>query len=300
MHNNKLKGIFVPAATAFDANGDVDPVRLAENYRAWQRTAIRGLMILGTNGECKQLTDRESLLVVETAAQARQPDKTLIVGAGRESLHATLAFIDLLAPHAERIDYLSVMTPHFFAKLMTDDALYGYYCAVADRSPVPVLLYMAPAYANGVTISADLACRLADHPNIAGIKDTSTDSMEALMTRLSGREDFTVLAGSVSNLMTCLRMGGSGGVVSAANYFPDECAHIANLYLSGDAEASTQAYGELMPLIRNTGGSKGIASLKACMHLLGYEAGAPRLPVLPLSQAELDNMRNHLREAGKI
>jgi DNA-binding GntR family transcriptional regulator len=72
----KLKGIFVPAATAFDANGDVDPVRLVENYRAWQRTAIRGLMILGTNGECKQLTDRESLLVVETAAQARQPDKT--------------------------------------------------------------------------------------------------------------------------------------------------------------------------------------------------------------------------------
>lgn len=297
--NEKLNGIFVPAATAFNDAGDIDTCRLAKNYAAWGKTAVSGFMVLGTNGECKQLSDDESLCVVETAVTEKH-DKTLIVGIGRESLHQTLHFLKRLSPFIKHIDYVSAMTPHFFAKLMTDDALYGYYVSIAEQSPVPVLLYMAPSYANGVVISDALALKLAEHPNIAGIKDTSKDRMEPLMEAFAGRDDFCVLAGSISNLMTCLENGGKGGVVSAANYFPDDCARIASLFTNGDVQAAKQLHEELVALIQQTGGAQGIASLKACMALMGYDAGAPRLPVLPLGEKQIDDMKHRLHSAGKL
>lgn len=295
-----LQGIFIPAATAFDRDGQIDIARMEQNCLAWQETDIAGLMVLGTNGECKLLADAESLDVVQAAVRTKKAGKTLIVGAGRESLHSTLAFIRSLSPYTDRIDYVSIMTPHFFAKLMTDEALLRYYEAVADESPFPVLLYMAPAYANGVTLPVDVVEALSHHPNIAGIKDTSADSMEALMVRLSGREDFDVLAGSINNLMINLRMGGRGGVVSAANYFPQESAEVVHLFLSGRQEEARGAHEALQALVQETGGIRGIASLKACMSLVGYDAGSPRLPVLPLEREETDRIRTALQRAGNM
>lgn len=295
----KLRGIIIPVVTAFDDEGNVDVNRMERNFEKWSPTGVSGFMVLGTNGEFRQLSDLESLQVVEVAVKCAK-GKTLIVGAGRESLRMTLDFMESLSPYWEAIDYLSVMTPNFFAKQMTDQALYGYYETLAQQSPVPLLLYMAPAYANGVKISTDLAAALADLPNIAGIKDTSSDQMNQLMARLGNREDFSVLAGSLNNLMTCLSLGGPGGVVSAANYFPEECANITSLFFEGDVTGSYEAYAELLALVQSTGGSKGISSLKACMELLGYETGAPRLPVLPLMEEEINIMIHRLKKAGKL
>ncbi|MDD4286468.1 MAG: dihydrodipicolinate synthase family protein [Eubacteriales bacterium] len=296
---SKLRGIFVPAVTPFDNEESVDVRRMKKIWEKWRETDLSGMMVLGTNGESRQLSDRESLLVVEAAIEYKG-DKTLIVGAGRESLRTTLDFMTSLAQFREGIDYLSIMTPSFFAKQMTDQALYRYYDTLAECSPIPILLYMAPSYANGVTISPELAAALADHPNVAGIKDTSPDQMEALMAKAGGREDFSVLAGSVNNLMRCLDLGGPGGVVSAANYFPEECAEITRRFFAGDTEGARAAYDRLLPLVRCTGGSRGIASLKACMGLLCYDAGRPRLPVLPLTNEEINEMDKRLHQADKL
>jgi 4-hydroxy-2-oxoglutarate aldolase len=100
--------------------------------------------------------------------------------------------------------------------------------------------------------------------------------------------------------MTCLENGGKGGVVSAANYFPDDCARIASLFTNGDVQAAKQLHEELVALIQQTGGAQGIASLKACMALMGYDAGAPRLPVLPLGEKQIDDMKHRLHSAGKL
>ncbi len=296
---NKLRGIFVPAVTPFDDEGGVDLRRMEKIFEKWRKTGLSGMMVLGTNGESRHLSDRESLSVAEAAVEYKG-DKTLIVGAGRESLRTTLDFVASLERLMEDIDYLSIMTPSFYAKQMTDQALHSYYVTLAEHCPVPILLYMAPSYANGVTISPELAAALAGHPNIAGIKDTSPDQMEALMAKAGCREDFSVLAGSVNNLMRCLDLGGPGGVVSAANYFPEECAEITRLFFAGDLAGARTAYDRLLPLIRCTGGSRGIASLKACMDLLGYDAGRPRLPVLPLADEEINEMKRRLLEAGKL
>ena len=153
---------------------------------------------------------------------------------------------------------------------------------MADASPVPVLLYVAPGYANGVTVPPKVLAELADHPNIAGIKDTSPTMMTEYMVAAGSRDDFAVMAGSLSNIMTCLAFDGPGGVVSAANYLPDECARLTDLYFTASPEAARRYYRLLQGVAKSGGGKQGVASLKAAMNIRGYRAGAPRRPLRPI------------------
>ncbi|MGB3953825.1 MAG: dihydrodipicolinate synthase family protein [Brooklawnia sp.] len=282
--NEKLRGVIIPVATPFDAGNceAVDVAAMEHNFQLWGQTAVTGYMVLGTNGEFKAVNDDESRTVVATAA-ANKGDKTLIVGAGRESTHSTLEFIRSLEPWADRIDYVSVLTPNYFAKLNSAEAQVDYYTAVADASPVPVLLYVAPPYANGVIVAPAVLAQLADHPNIHGVKDTSPAMMVEYMLAAGSRDDFEVLAGSLSNIMTCLAFGGLGGVVSVANYLPDECARLTELYFNDSPAAAHAYYPLLQKVAKGGGGKQGVASLKAAMNARGYRAGAPRRPIRPVS-----------------
>ncbi len=280
--NDQLRGVIIPVATPFDAADEaIDVAALEHNFSLWGATAVAGYMVLGTNGEFKAIDDDESRTVIATAV-ANKADKTLIVGAGRESTRTTIAFIRTLEPWADAIDYISVLTPNYFAKLDDGPALADFYTAVADASPVPVLLYVAPGYANGVTVPPKVLAELADHPNIAGIKDTSPTMMTEYMVAAGSRDDFAVMAGSLSNIMTCLAFDGPGGVVSAANYLPDECARLTDLYFTASPEAARRYYRLLQGVAKSGGGKQGVASLKAAMNIRGYRAGAPRRPLRPI------------------
>ena len=297
--NEKLRGIIIPAVTPFDDAGDLRLNWVEHNLQRWSTTAVRGVMVLGTNGEFRSVNDDEARSLVATAASTRG-DKTLIVGVGRESTRLTVDFIDSLAEHADAIDYVSVLPPHYFKGAMTGDVLRDYYTEVADHSPMPVLLYVAPSYANGVLVPPSVVAALADHPNIVGIKDTSTDQLTSYLLAAGGRKDFSVLAGTMNTIMTGLLFGGPGGVVSAANYFPDECARVVQLAFDGAQAEAIDAYTDLQRLIKSTGGRRGIASLKACMNLLGYQAGVPRSPLRPLDDQDRQSVRDALVAAGKI
>lgn len=295
-----LKGIFVPAVTPFNSDGEMMIDKLRYNISSWTKTNITGIMVLGSNGEMRSLSDAEALRVIETAIETMPEHMTLIVGVGRESLYSTVEFIRQLDPVIDRVDYLSVLTPNYFPKLMTDDALFAYYSKIADMAPKPVLLYTAPSYANQVVISPELLARLADHPNIAGIKDTSSNMMEKYMDAAGGRDDFQVMAGSVSNLITCLERGGPGGVVSAANYFPAECCEITEAFFAGDVEKAKEVQARMKLITSKTAGSYGVAGVKAVMGLMGYKPGVPRLPILPVSEDVCKQMEAVIREAGLI
>lgn len=281
MHRS-LEGITIPAVTPFTEDGALDLDAMEHNFGRWSETAIAGYMVLGTNGEFRMLGDEEARTLIEHAVQWKG-DKALIAGVGRESLHQTLSFLEQLKPVAEGIDYVSVLTPHYFAKLMDGAALVDYYSAIADASPVPVLLYVAPSYANGVVVRPDALVELAGHPNIAGIKDTSGNMMVDYMAAAGGREDFTVLAGSLSNLMTNLSLGGAGGICSVANCFPDENAFLTTLWAQGRIADAWRYFMELRDVAQATTGGRGVASLKAAMNARGYRAGHPRRPVQPLA-----------------
>jgi 4-hydroxy-2-oxoglutarate aldolase len=181
------------------------------------------------------------------------------------------------------VDYVSVLTPHYFGSLMDDSALIAYYEAVADRSPVPVLVYVAPGFANGVSVSPAAVKRLAEHPNIHGMKDTTPALLVSYMAAVGQRDDFSVMAGSLNTLLSCLTYGGVGGVVSAANYLPRQCVDIADLYFAGRLDEALQRYMELLAIVAQTGAKYSVAGLKSCMNVCGFSGGVPRLPVRALS-----------------
>jgi 4-hydroxy-2-oxoglutarate aldolase len=168
-----LSGVFPPIATPFDDRGEVDPRAIRTNIPRWLDAGVRGIVALGSNGEAPLLDERESDTVIAAAREATPRDRLLLAGTGRESTRAT---IDASRRAAELgADAVLVRTPAYFKPRMTPEAFIAHYTAVADSSPVPVLLYNYPAV-TGLTLTPGVVGRLSLHPNIVGIKETSTDA----------------------------------------------------------------------------------------------------------------------------
>ena len=290
-----MEGIIVPCVTPFDETGELRLDWLKTNYEKLNGTGVGGYMALGSNGEFRSLSDEEALAVIQAAAEVKAPDKILIAGVGRESLYQTLAFIRRVADARTAVDYLSVLTPGYFKNLRTDDALIDYYQAIADFSPYPILIYCAPGFVNDVRISPEALRILADHPNIAGIKDTSPDMMSAYMGCVGGRDDFQVLAGSLNNFFLCTQRGGKGGILSAANYFPETCVEFYRGIREADQTASEDFMRRLKEAAKETGGKAGVAGVKAVMNLMGYHGGMPRKPVQACGKSFMEKAEAYVR-----
>lgn len=293
----EFTGVIVPSVTPFDEHGAVDLAGVQRNQAYWAGSAVAGTMVLGSNGESRSLSDDEALDIVRVVSQAKGR-KTLIVGAGRESVDLTLRFVDRLTT-VPGIDAVAVLTPSYFADLMSDEALVSYYREISDRSALPVLIYVAPKFANGVVLSVEAVAELAEHPNIRGIKESDSGRLAA---HLAGapRSDFAVLAGSLSSLLACLDAGGAGGVVSAANYLPDDCARAVATYVAGDRETAAEELRRLSDIAARTAGPHGVAGVKACMTLRGLAGGFPRRPVRPVDSQVVARMRDVLAAEGLV
>lgn len=171
-----IEGIFAAVTTPFYADERVYFRKLEANIARYSRSLLAGMVVLGSTGEAVALDDAETREVMRTAAEAAAPEKVLIAGVGRESLKATCE----LAEEAARCQYDAVLvrTPVYYASQMSAQAVVTYFSGVADRSPLPVLLYNIPRCVP-YDISVELVVELAQHPNIIGIKESS-GSMEKI------------------------------------------------------------------------------------------------------------------------
>jgi dihydrodipicolinate synthase/N-acetylneuraminate lyase len=165
-----LEGIFAAVPTPFYPNEQIYLRKLEANMARYSRSLLSGMVVLGSTGEATMLDDAESAEALSIAAAATAPEKVLIAGVGRESVKATVA----LAEAAERFSYdaILVRTPTYYAAQMSASAVLHYFRSVADRSPLPVLLYNIPKCVP-YDIPIELIGELAQHPNIIGIKDSS-------------------------------------------------------------------------------------------------------------------------------
>jgi 4-hydroxy-2-oxoglutarate aldolase len=291
----KLRGVFPPVMTPFN-QGKIDYDGLAANIERMNRTALRGYMPLGSNGEFRSLTDDESLEVIRVIARRKGAGKTLMAGTGRESAWATIEFTKRAADAGA--DFASVLTPHYYANKMADENLIRYFTEVADGSPIPVLMYCAPAYAAGVLLSYRAVTELSKHPNITGMKDTSKEDIAGYVNAVTLGAEFHVLAGTVTKFYKGLRCGAIGGVLSMANYFPELCCELQGLFNEGKTAEAEVLSARLISLNEKTAGAYGVAGVKAAMNLLGYQGGEPRTPLLPLKAAELEALRSTLKAEG--
>ncbi|MGE0447235.1 MAG: dihydrodipicolinate synthase family protein [Vicinamibacterales bacterium] len=274
-----FSGLFTPIATPFQADG-IDESALRANIRHWMRTSLRGLVVLGSNGEAPHLSDAEADRVVDLAQEEMPADRPLIVGTGRESTRATIE-ASLRAARAGA-DAVIVRTPGFYKGQMTTAALVRHYRTVADASPVPVLLYNVQMY-TGVLLAPAGVEALAAHPNIAGIKESGGDIGHIAEVVNRAPPGFAVLAGSATTFCAALAAGCTGGVLALAALAPDACLRLMALVAEGHLAEARALQRQLNPLARAVGTLHGVAGFKAALDLLGLTGGAPRSPLAPVS-----------------
>jgi 4-hydroxy-2-oxoglutarate aldolase len=221
--------------------------------------------------------------------------KLLIAGTGCESTRQTLA---LTCKAAEAgADAALVVTPHYYNAKMTSDSLVQHYGALADASPIPILVYNVPKFTN-VNMDAAAVARVARHPNIVGIKDTSGNVTQLADTvRLAG-PGFQVLAGSASFFFPGLAVGAVGGILALANIAPDRCLELYRLFTTGAWDKAAELQRRMIPVNASVTARFGIAGLKAALDMLGYYGGPVRSPLLELTRSEGQTLKRILLEGG--
>jgi dihydrodipicolinate synthase/N-acetylneuraminate lyase len=177
-----LHGIFPPITTPFYPDGNVYFKKLESNVERYSRTPAAGIVVLGSTGEAILLSDQERRDVLKSAREAAAPNKVLIAGTGIESAIDTLRLTEYAAELG--YDVAMVRTPHYYKKQMQAANILAFYRTVADRSPLPVIIYNFPQ-ATGYNIPAELVIELAEHPNLIGIKESSGD-VEKVRTMVEG------------------------------------------------------------------------------------------------------------------
>jgi 4-hydroxy-2-oxoglutarate aldolase len=165
-----LQGIFPAVTTPFYPDGAVYYKKIEHNIDRYSRTPIAGMVVLGSTGEAVMLSDDERREVLRMTAEVASPEKVLIAGTGAESVIETLRLTELAAKL--NYDVALVRTPHFYRPQMKPEVMLAFYRAVADKSPLPVLLYTVPPF-TAYDLPLEVITALAEHPNIIGIKESS-------------------------------------------------------------------------------------------------------------------------------
>jgi 4-hydroxy-2-oxoglutarate aldolase len=177
-----LSGIFPPITTPYYPDGQVYFKKLEHNVERYSKTPGAGIVVLGSTGEAIMLSDKERQDVLKTARHAAFPNKILIAGTGSESAVETLRLTEYAAELG--YDVALVRTPHYYKKQMQPANMLAFYRSVADRSPLPVMLYSVPAL-TGYDLPAEIVIELANHSNIIGIKESGGD-IEKIRQMVSG------------------------------------------------------------------------------------------------------------------
>lgn len=291
-NQQRLSGVFAPIVTPFK-NDEILYDGLKENIKKLNETKLSGYFVLGTNGEFKSLSVEERFTVLKTIVEYAADDKIVMAGTSAESTKET---IDLTLEAAKiGVAQVSLLMPSFFQKHIDDDVLTTYIIEVADRSPVPVVLYNNPSVAADVLISPEVIRRVSNHPNVIGIKDSSRGHYQEYIN--AAADDFYLVAGSASFFYEALREGAVGGVLSLANVYPKICVELFDLFLAGRLEEAKTLNKKIVELNKKVSGFGGVAAVKAAMDILGYSGGELRRPLKNLTKEEKRILEKELRAA---
>jgi 4-hydroxy-2-oxoglutarate aldolase len=295
-NKKKLSGVFAPVVTPF--GGDelaLDDLRF--NLQKLNETELTGYLALGSNGEFRSLNDKEQIQVLEVFAEEKG-DKVVMVGTGCESTKQTIEKSKLVCEMG--FDYVSVLTPCYFAKQIDGDVLKSHYERIADSIDVPVLLYNAPGFTGGIRIPVQTVVELSRHPNIAGMKDSSPEGPAKLLARLDPEKDFHVLAGSANFFYPCLHLGIPGGVVSLANALPEPCCDLYRLFTQGKYDKARMLHFKLSRLNQAVSGKWGVAGVKAAMDIIGYKGGSPRHSLMAVTKEAVEEIKRQIVSEGFV
>lgn len=294
-----LAGVHIPAVTPFDpVTGDVDLVAFRSNVRSWLEHPVRGIAVAGSTGEAVYLDEPERTTLLEGARDVIPSDRLLVAGTGAESTRATIRLTKTAADAGA--DAVLVMPPAYYRGAMTPEVLRIHFEAVADASPVPVILYQVPPKFSTVDLATGLVVELSRHDNVAGIKD-SRGELELVGALVDGCDpSFQVLVGNGALLYASLELGAAGGVLGVANLAPGPCARLVEVFERGDHENAGRLQERVGPVHKQVVGGFGVPGVKAALDLLGSSGGEPRPPLQPLPDDERSAIRSALERANLL
>jgi len=281
-----LVGVFAPITTPFDiASGDIAPQQLKDNVARLFAAGLDGIVVAGSTGEAPLLDADEQRRAVAWTRAVTPSAKWLIAGTGAESTRQAIALTRAAA--AEGADAVLVRPPSYFPAVAAR-ALANYFRAVADASPVPVLVYNIPKYTH-VSLPPELLQELSTHTRIVGAKDSSGD-LKNLAAYREAAPKWALFVGSGSLLLSALELECEGGIVAVACFAPRLCADLVAAFHSGDRAAATALQDRITPLDKEIVGKLGPAGVKAAMDAVGLYGGPPRPPLAPLGTAERERV----------
>jgi 4-hydroxy-2-oxoglutarate aldolase len=241
---------------------------------------LSGYVVLGSNGEFVLLKQAEKLKTIEAVRESLPPGKLLIAGTGCEATRET---IDLTRAAAEiGADAVLVINPHYYKNRLDRESLIQHYTAIADASPVPVIIYNMPG-STGLDLDAQTVVSLSRHGNIIGMKDSSGNLNK--MSEILGKagSDFQMLAGSAGFLLPALSLGAVGGVAALANVAPETCIELYRAFQQGEVQRARDVQVRIVGLNNLVTREGGVPALKAALDMVGLVGGIPRPPLLPIS-----------------
>lgn len=292
-----MKGIYTPIVTPFDADEQINYDYMKHNLDRWGKTDLDGIVVLGSNGEFVYLNKEEKLHLVKFVIENFNPNKKIIVGTACESTKETVELSNEIADLGA--DAILLLPPHYFKGAMKEEVLYKYFTDVADAVPVPVMLYNMPGN-TGINLSSGLVAKLAKHPNIAGVKDTSGNIVQISEIVRDTDDDFAVFAGNTGYLLPALAVGARGATLALANIMPEECCKLVSLFVEGKLDEAKTLQLRMLEINFAVTGRFGIPGLKYALDLLGYKGGALRRPLVPLSEANKQIIKEILIEYGAL
>ncbi|HTR17973.1 MAG TPA: 4-hydroxy-tetrahydrodipicolinate synthase [Acetobacteraceae bacterium] len=290
-----FKGSIVALITPMLADGSLDEKSFAR-FVDWQiEQGSSGVVPVGTTGESPTLNHKEHRRVVEIAIEVAAGRVPVIAGAGSNSTEEAVA----LAKHAKQAgaDAVLVVTPYY--NKPTQEGLFLHFTAVADAADLPVVIYNIPSR-SVVDMSVETMARLAQHPNIVGVKDATANLTRPLHTRRACGAGFCQLSGEDHTALSFLAAGGDGCISVTANLAPRLCQDMHDAWREGRVNDAIAIQDQLVPLHDAMFAETNPAPVKYGASLLGFSSPHCRLPLAPLSEKAREAMRTAMTELGLI
>lgn len=291
------KRVFTGAATALitpmNEDGSVNFSRISSLVDEQIKGGIDALVICGTTGEKSTLGYDEHIRVIETAAKANGGRVPLIAGTGSND---TVYSVGLCAD-AEKAgaDAFLMVTPYY--NKTSQRGLVAHYNYIADRVNKPIILYNVPSR-TGVAIKPETYKELSKHPNIVAVKEANGDLSSVAKTRYLCGDDLDIYSGNDDQTVPIMSLGGIGVISVMSNFLPQVMHEICAEYLNGNTAKAAELQIKYTGLMNALFSDVNPIPVKAAMNLLGLNAGPCRLPLYPMEEKALENLKYKLKEYG--
>ena len=300
-------GVWAPAVTFFDQKNDNLDLAAQTKYYKYLSQHLTGLVILGTNAETFMLTREERATLLKTARQAVGPDYEIMAGVGGHSTKQVLEFINDAAQ--AKADYVLVLPCAYFGKQTSNKVIMNFYEEIAEKSPLPIVIYNFPGVTNGIDIDSDMMATLhKKHKNIVGVKLTCASVSK--ITRLAAefdKSEFAVFGGQSDFLLAGMAVGSAGAISGFGNVAPKTIRRIYDLYDQGKKDEALSmhrvaAFAEVIGKsgIANTKYGASLTSAKSAGIEGAEEKMAPRRPYEPLTKDQKRWVMDTIGETMKI